>query len=57
MKEFAKLKDLLNKMDYILSLRQKQYAIIIFVMGMVAALLELIGVAIILPILDVLLER
>lgn len=56
MKEFAKLKDLLNKMDYILSLRQKQYAIIIFVMGMVAALLELIGVAIILPILDVLLD-
>lgn len=56
MKEFAKLKDLLNKMNYILSSRQKKYAVVIFFMGLLAALLELVGVAIILPILDVLLD-
>lgn len=56
MKEIKKFKDLFGKMNYILSPQQKVYAIIVFFMGIVAALLELLGVAIIIPILDILLD-
>ena len=56
MKELKKLKSLLEKLNYILSAKQKQYAVIIFFMGIIAAALELLGVAIIIPILDILLD-
>ena len=56
MSELKKLKDLLHKMNYILSSRHKRYAVAIFFMGILAAMLELLGVAVIIPILDILLD-
>ena len=56
MKDFAKLKDLLGKLNYILSRQQKYLAVLVFAMSAVAALLEMLGVSIIIPIMDMLLN-
>ncbi len=56
MNTLKKIKDIFQKLNFILSAEQKKYAVLVLVMGMVAALLELLGVAVIIPILDMLLD-
>ena len=48
---WQKVKDVYHKLNYILSTEQKGYAVLVLVMGLLAALLELLGVAVIIPIL------
>lgn len=56
MNVFKKIKDLYNKLSYILSKSQKKYAILIFICGLIAALFEMLGVAVIIPVMDMLLN-
>lgn len=56
MNELKKAKDVIKKLTYILSKKQKKYAIIILVMSGIAALLETLGVAVIMPVLDMMLD-
>lgn len=56
MNEFRKAKDVMVKLIYILSKKQKQYAVIILIMSVLAALLETLGVAVIMPVLDMMLD-
>ena len=56
MNELRKLKDIINKLLYILDTRQKRYAVLILIMSLIAALLETLGVAIIMPVLDMMLD-
>ena len=56
MNELKKTKDVINKLAYILSKKQKKYAIIILIMSGIAALLETLGVAVIMPVLDMMLD-
>ena len=56
MNTLRKIRDVYQKLDFILSAEQKKYAILVLFMGMVAALLELLGVAVIIPILDMLID-
>lgn len=56
MGDFIKLKDLFSKLNFILSRRQKHIIIGVFAMSIVAAALELLGVSIILPVMDMLLN-
>ncbi len=56
MKIINSIIEVLKKYKYILSKQQKQYAIIVLLMGIIAAFLELLGVAIIIPILNMLLD-
>ncbi len=51
-----KTKDLLNKITFMLSPRQKRYAVIVMVMSMMAALMETLGVAVVMPVLDMMLD-
>ncbi|MCI6920180.1 MAG: ABC transporter ATP-binding protein/permease [Lachnospiraceae bacterium] len=51
-----KIKDVYDKFRYILTTTQKKYAMLVFAMGVVAALLELLGVAIIVPIMNMLMD-
>lgn len=56
MTELKKIKDIWNKMMFILSRRQKQFGIFVFLLGVLAAGLEMVGVVAILPILDIMLD-
>lgn len=56
MNTLRKIKDVYQKINFILSSEQKRYAVLVLIMGLIAALLELLGVAVILPILDMLLD-
>ncbi len=56
MNEMRKVKDVYDKLTFILSPQQKKYAILILVMSGLAAVLEMLGVSIIIPIMDVLLD-
>lgn len=56
MQEFRKIADVLKKLNFVLTSKQKKYFIIIFLMGCFAALLELLGVAAILPVLDIIID-
>lgn len=56
MNVLRKIKDVYDKFRYILTTTQKKYAMLVFVMGVVAALLELLGVAIIVPIMNMLMD-
>ncbi len=49
MNDIRKFLDLWNKMMYILNSRQKKLGIIVFILSTIGALLELLGVSIILP--------
>lgn len=51
-KEIAKIKDAFHKLNFVLSTRQKQYAVLVFCMSMVSAILEMMGVSILLPLLN-----
>lgn len=56
MNEFRKAKDILHKLLYILTKKQKRYAVYILLMSVAAALLETLGVAVIMPVLDMMLD-
>ena len=53
---YKKIKDILYKINFVLMPKHKAYAIVVLVMGVLAAVLEMLGVAIIIPVLDVLLD-
>lgn len=56
MNELRKAKDVTKKLLYILSDKQKRYAVLVLFMSLVAALLETLGVAVIMPVLDMMLD-
>ncbi len=56
MNELRKAKDVIRKLLYILSKKQKRYAVLVLVMSLLAALLETLGVAVIMPVLDMMLD-
>lgn len=56
MDTIKKVRDLLQKMNFMLSPRQKRYAVILMIMSIAAAFLETVGVAVIMPVLDMMLD-
>lgn len=56
MNELRKAKDVIDKLLYILDAKQKRYAVLILIMSLIAALLETLGVAVIMPVLDMMLD-
>lgn len=56
MNEFRKAKDVIHKLLFILTKKQKRYAVYILIMSIAAALLETLGVAVIMPVLDMMLD-
>lgn len=52
-KEIRKVKDALGKLFFILNREQKKYCILIFLMSLVAALIEIVGVSIIVPVVQI----
>lgn len=56
MRDLRKVKDVYIKLNDILSVKQKKLAVVVLLAGIIAALLELLGVAVIVPILDMLLD-
>lgn len=56
MQELRKVQDLYHKLCFILTSQQKKYAVLVMVMAIIAALLELLGVSIVIPIMEMLLN-
>lgn len=56
MDTIKKVRDLLQKMNFMLTAKQKRYAVILMIMSMAAAFLETVGVAVIMPVLDMMLD-
>lgn len=56
MNELRKIKDAVNKFRFILTAQQKWYFCIVLFMSLIAAVLEMVGVAAIIPILDMMLD-
>lgn len=56
MNELKKAKDVIHKLEFILNKKQKRYAGLVFLMSLAAALLETLGVAVIMPVLDMMLD-
>lgn len=54
--ELAKIKDLIGKINYILSKQQKQYGILVFICTIVSAMLEMLGVSAIMPMVEGIME-
>lgn len=54
--EFAKIKDALHKLNYILTRDQKIYSGIVFIMSIIHALFEMLGISILIPMLNAFLE-
>lgn len=54
--ELEKIKDLLYKLNYVLSGQQKRYGVIVFICTMISAAFEMLGVAAVLPIIEGLLD-
>ena len=52
MNELRKVKDALGKLNFILSKEQKRYGVLVSVMAMIAAIFEMIGVSVILPLIQ-----
>lgn len=51
-KEFAKIKDVFHKLNFILTKEQKWYAALVFCMSVVSALFELVGISILVPLIN-----
>lgn len=56
MNELRKVKDIVNKFRFILTTQQKVYFCIVLVMSLITAILEMVGVAAIVPILNMMLD-
>ncbi len=54
--EFAKIKDALHKLNFILTKEQKGYCIIIFSLSLIHAIFEMLGISILIPMLNAFLE-
>lgn len=54
--ELAKIKDALHKLNFILTREQKGYSVIVFIMSIIHALFELLGISILVPMLNAFLE-
>lgn len=54
--EFAKVKDALHKLNFIMTKEQKGYSVIVFLMSIVHALFEMLGISILIPLLNAFLE-
>lgn len=52
MHELRKIKDALFKLNFILTSQQKKYSLLLFIMSIIAALFEMIGVSVILPLMQ-----
>ncbi|MDO4303805.1 MAG: hypothetical protein Q4D94_07805, partial [Bacillota bacterium] len=52
-KEIRKIKDAIGKLLFILNREQKLYCILIFFMSLIAALIETVGVSVIIPVVQV----
>ena len=52
MKELEKIKDILEKLNFILSVEQKRYALVVFVLSLIAAVFEMLGVSAIIPLMQ-----
>lgn len=52
MSEIKKIEDALRKLNFILSREQKRYGVLIIFMAMIAALFEMVGVSVILPLIQ-----
>ena len=50
--ELRKVKDAFSKLNFIMTSQQKRYALLLFVMSVVAALFDMLGVAVILPLMQ-----
>lgn len=55
-KEFAKIKDALHKLNFILNKEQKGYGALVFVLSVISAVFELLGVSILIPMVNAFLE-
>lgn len=53
---FIKIKDAFGKLNFILSTEQKKYGVIMLVLSLLAAVFEMIGVSVILPLMQVMLQ-
>lgn len=51
-KEFRKIIDVIGKLNFIMTANQKKYGAVVFVMSIIYAVLETVGVSIILPLLS-----
>lgn len=56
MNELKKVEDVIRKLLYILSGKQKLYALLILIMSIFAAIFETLGVAVIMPVLDMMMD-
>lgn len=56
MNDLKKLKDLFHKLNFILSSEQKKLFVLLFFVGLISAMLEMLGVAIIIPVLNMMLD-
>lgn len=56
MNDFKKMRDLFQKLGYILSSSQKRLFGVLFCVGLLAAVLEMLGVAIVIPVLNMMLD-
>ena len=54
--EVRKLKDALGKLSFILNREQKRYCVLIFLMSLVAALFETLGISVIIPVVQVIIS-
>lgn len=54
--ELEKIKDLLYKLNYVLSSQQKKYGVVVFICTVLAAVTEMVGVASVLPIVEGLMD-
>lgn len=55
-KEFAKIKDALHKLNFILNKEQKGYSALVFILSVISAVFELLGVSILIPMVNAFLE-
>lgn len=51
-REFAKIRDAFSKLNFILTSEQKKYGFLILVMAVISAMLEMVGVSILVPLLQ-----
>lgn len=54
--ELAKIKDLFQKLNYVLSKRQKQLGVLVFICTLISAALETLGVSAIMPVVEGLMD-
>ena len=53
LKEIRKVQDALGKLFFILNREQKRYCVLIFLMSLASALIETVGVSIIVPVVQI----